>query len=285
VAVQPARASEVCATQQPVFAVAAATGHLVEVPWCGSQAGFGLPVEVDDGDWRGFRQLFAARSATAVVLYSIAADGAMSARRQDARGAGFGPPVRVGGSVDWSRYDSVFVAQPGYVQAVEHRGPIQTFQHLGWSTGGTTVAKKNPLLARTVGPSMTAAAWGGFGEAVAAGKHYRIWRTLLYPTRYDHDDAWYTSGHLPPDVTAAAGSEAGLYGVDSAGDLVRLAQDVVFDCPLANLQPWYVAARSPGGYVRVVAPAERSAATTPTILPIPPRERTHNCPPIPVEWQ
>jgi hypothetical protein len=242
---------------------------------------------VDDRDWRGDRHLFGARDATSVVLYSIDAGGALWAHRQNAPGGGFAPAVRVGAAIDWSRFASVFVAKPGYLHAVERRGPIRSFRHLNWSTGGTDVAEEQPL-SNVASMSMTAVRWGAFGETVIGGVHVRLWRDPRYPQFSDTDVSGYESGELPADVTGVVGYEPRLYGVDAVGDLVRLSQAPpqfpggTFKA--CNPNPWYVAARSSGGYAHVVSPNGRgSSATTAEMAPRPGPDMCSAQPPL--EWQ
>jgi hypothetical protein len=282
---QPARAAEQCPARQPLFAVLADTGHLVEVTACTSTPEFGPAVLVDDGDWRGHRQVFGAREGTTVVLYTIDAGGALWARRQDAPGTGFGPPVRVGAEIDWSRFASVFVPQRGYLHAIERLGPIRTFQHLNWSTGGTDVSPEQPLLLWAGGP-MAAVKWGGFAEAISGHDHIRIWWNPAYPQRAEYDSLWFSSGELPPDVTGVVGYEPWLYGIDAAGDLVRLNQA---SQPPAyqrcNPNAWHIAARSSGGYVRIVLPMGRSSSRTTPQLAARPAVADWCVGDGPLEWQ
>jgi hypothetical protein len=298
VAAQPARAVEPCTTQR-LFAVAADTGHLVEVAACVSRPGFGPRVEVDDGDWRAYRHIFGAADATTVVLYTLDADGALWSRRQEAPGAAFGPPVRVAASLDWSQFDSVFVAQPGYLHTAERDGPVRTFQHLDWSAGGAVVSEGQPLLRTTFGPPMTAARWGGRGEAFSNGRHVLIYRSQFYLDRFDHEDAFYDGGLPPPGVTGVVGVEPRYYGIDASGALVQL--DHPADEPDSgtggNSHPWsvlhmyyensrwYFVTPVPGPFARLVVPATRNpAVTTPAILSRPATGFSDD-PEGPLEWQ
>jgi hypothetical protein len=266
VAAQPARADQQCSLQQPVFAVTAATGSLVEVTACVSGPGLGMPVTVDGSTWRQYRQVFGARDGTTVVLYTVDAAGALWAHRQDAPRAWFGAPVQVGEAVDWSRFDSVFVGKPGYLHAVERFGQIRTFQHLNWSTGGADVSEVQPLMQRVSGP-MAAVRWGGFGEAVTSAGHVRIYRNPKFPAHASYDDTSYRSGAMPPGVTGVVGFEPWLYGI-YAGEIVQLDQpDQPTTYKRCNPLRWYVAARTPGQYARVVVPVvQNSSVTTPQVL-------------------
>jgi hypothetical protein len=286
VAAAPAQAAQQCTAPPSLFAVVAATGHLVEVGVCTSPPGFGPAVTVDDGDWRGDLPVFGASDSTAVVLYTIDADGALWARRRNAPGAGFGTPVRVAETIDWSRFANVFVAKAGYLHAVEHVGPIRTFRHANWSTGGTEVVEEQPLLHRAGAP-MSVVKWGGFGEAVVGSVHVRIWLEPSYPERSSSDGAYYESGNLPPDVTSAVGYEPWLYGIDAAGDLVQMYQSPKFALPgfkACNMSHWNVVARSSGGYARVIQPMGRnSPVPTPGLAARATEDRCLAEPPL--EWQ
>jgi hypothetical protein len=209
----------------PLFAVAAASGHLVELMGCAGEPWFAsAATEVDTGDWRQYREISAARDGNTVVLYATAADGGLWSWRQGVRGGGLGPPVRVGESIDWSQFRSVFVPYLGYLQAVPQRGPVRTFRHVDWSAGGTGVSEAQPLLESFWGPPFVAARWGGFGEANIHGVHYRIWRRQGDPPQIEHDDVWYDSGELPAGVSAVVGWEPRLYGIDGDGAVVLLNQ-------------------------------------------------------------
>jgi hypothetical protein len=284
---QPARAAEQCAQQKALFAVVAATGHLVEVAGCESEPAIDAAVEVDAGDWRNHLHLFAARDATTLVLYTVTDKGALWSRRQNGPGTAFGAPVRVAATIDWSQFRTVFAGPSGYLYAVEHLGPVRTFRHVGWSTSGTRLVEELPLLRRvTSAATLITVRWGGPGEAVDEHLHYRIWDDPRYPDIRDHDDWRHDSGSLPPNLTGVVGSEPWLYGIDAAGDLVQLHQapndDGEDQC--GNITQWHVVARLSGGYARVVVP------TVPT--PVPPGGRRlaslvipgEICP-SPLEWQ
>jgi hypothetical protein len=249
---------------------------------------------VDAGDWRGYRQLFAAGDGAAVVLYAITDDGQLWWRRQPGPGAAFGAPVRVGVDVDWSRFSSVFVPQPGYLQAVATGSPVLTYRHDQWNTGGVKVAPEAPLLAAFAGPSMTAARWGTFAEGTWAGAHYRIWRNKFYPQTVDHDDAWYFSGDLPAGATSVTGTEPWLYAVSVAGSVVLLRQPTPapppgktsWDCPRQNPLSWQVAASVKGGYRQVVFPIAQSFAQSPSLMAMTTSSGGGDCPAdSPYEWQ
>jgi hypothetical protein len=286
VAAQPVRAAEQCAQQKALFAVVAATGHLVEVAGCESEPAIGAAVEVDAGEWRNYLHVFAARDATTVVLYTVTELGVLSSRRQNGPGAAFGPPVRIAPSIDWSQFKTVLAGPSGYLYAVEHLGPVRTFRHPNWSAGGTRLFEELPLLSRAIKPStMIAVHWGGPAEAVDEHLHYRIWDNPNYPEFVDHDDWRKDSGSLPPNLTGVVGSEPWLYGMDAAGDLVQLYQvpndDGEDRC--GNIAHWNIVSRLSGGYARVVVP------TVPT--PVPPGGRRlgfviagEMCP-SPLEWQ
>ena len=286
-AVPPAQAAAECAEEQPLFAVDASTGHLVELTACPSDATIGPAVEVDGGDWRSYLRVFGTHDATAVVLYMVTEKGALLSRRQDAPRAALGPPVQVGASIDWSGFDSVFAGPPGYLYAVEHLGPVRAFRHAAWSTGGSILFEELPLLSRALGRPMTAVTWGAFGESIHGNVHFRIWRNPDYPEFGDRDDAVFSSGWIQHDVSGVVGVEPWLYGIDVGGDLVLLDQDPGDpDSQCGNENPWIVVARSSGEYARVVAP------TGPAIVPPGGRRLAaivtggdgEMCP-LPLEWQ
>ena len=109
----------------------------------------------------------------------------------------------VAASIDWSVFRSVFAGPSGYLYAVEHLGPVRTFRHVGWSTGGTRLIEELPLLSRATRPStLIAVRWGGPGEAVDEHLHYRIWHDPRYPDTRDNDDWRKDSGSLPPNRTS-----------------------------------------------------------------------------------
>jgi hypothetical protein len=292
----PASAGAACPDSTRVFAVLQSTGHLTEIPACPSQSTLGPTAEVDAGDWRGYRQLFAAGDGAAVVLYAVTVDGELWWRRQPGPGAAFGAPVRVGSDVVWSRFSSIFVPQPGYLQAVATTtgSPVLTYRHDLWTTGGLKVVPEAPLLAAFAGPSMMAAQWGTFAEGVWAGAHYRVWRDRFYPQTINHDDTWYFSGNLPARTTSVTGTEPWLYGVSGAGSVVLLRQPTPpappgktsWDCPRQNPLSWQVAASIKGGYQQVVVPIARFFAQSPSLMVMSVSSGGGDCPAdLPYEWQ
>jgi hypothetical protein len=288
VAVPPAQAAPECAEQQqPLFAVDASTGHLMEMTACPSDAAIGPAGEVDGDDWRNYPRVFGTHDGTTVVLYMVTDRGALLSRRQDAPYAAFGPPVQVGAAIDWSGFGSVFAGPPGYLYAAEHPGPVRAFRHGGWFTGGSMLFEELPLLSRATGWPMTAVTWGAFGESIRGNVHARIWRNPDYPEFSDSDDLGFSSGWIQHDVSGVVGVEPWLYGIDVAGDVVLLDQDPDDpDSRCGNENPWIVVARSSGEYARVVAP------TGPQIVPpggrrLAARVTDGNgemCP-MPLEWQ
>jgi hypothetical protein len=267
-----------CAEATRVFAVDSGTGHLMELSSCRRTPAVGPGVEVDSSDWRAYRQVTGFFDGDAAVLYAVTADGQLDWRRQPAPGAQFGSPARVASSIDWSRFNAVFAPAAGYLHAVRPGEPVHTFRHDGWATGAGPVNEVEPLLDTFVGPSMSAASWGSYGEANELGYHFRIWRggASHDGVRKQSGDEWYDSGRLPAGITSVAGAEPNLYAVDAAGRVVQLGQPTpqpvpprkVWDCPLQNSSAWSVVAGSPdAGYIRVVVPVSRSYAPPANLSP------------------
>lgn len=288
----PAWAAD-CAAPTRVFAVDSGTGRLMELGSCHQSSALGPGVEVDSSDWRAYRQVTGVFDGDAAVLYAVTADGRLEWRRQPSPGTPFGSPVRVGSSVDWSRFSSVFAPAVGYLHGVRTYDPVRTFRHDGWATGADPVSEIEPLLGTFAGPSMSAAKWGWYGEGNERGYHFRIWRAPGYPNSYEHADAWYVSGRLPSGVTSVAGGEPFLYAVDAAGRVVRLSQPPpwwpgpkrTWDCSRQNTHAWSIAAASPDtGYARVVVPLSRSSSQ-PVGLSTPHFGEDCNPEEDPWEWQ
>jgi len=282
----PASAQSDCAGAPTVFAVDATNGHLAELALCPEAVTRGT--EVDAGDWRVYRQIVAVRDFEAVVLYAVTADGQLLWRRQDAAGAPLSPPVRVGASVDWSQFASIFAAAGGYLGAVEAGGTpsraVRMYRHDGWTVGDAAMSEAAPILAPFVGPPLTGLVWGLRAESNIGGLHFRVWRRTGAPWA----DVWYLNGRLPAGLYNAVGIEPSLYAVDSGGEVVLMRQPPLPPkLPVCNLTPqldWRIVARSTGGYGSVIAPARGGGwDATPVPLAPPPA----SCPADigPYEWQ
>jgi hypothetical protein len=232
-------AAEDCQGGARLYAVDSQSGHLSEVASCSAQADF-VPTEVDAGDWRPYRDVVAVRDGTATVIYALASDGELWWRRQATAGAQFGVPVRIGAAVDWSRYHSLLVSQPGYIHGIPSDpgvagGVVRTFRHQGWASGGGSVSEDQPLLSGFGGPSITSVRWASFAETNVGPYHFRIWRK-----RPDSLDAVsFRSGSFPAGVTGVVGAEyeGALYGVNGVGHIVRLEQSTRECCATASWTP------------------------------------------------
>jgi hypothetical protein len=282
-----------CAESEWILAVDARTGHLAEMESCHVLGEFGPAADLDTGDWRQYRHVFATRTGTVLVLYAVTAEGRLWSWRQDAPGAPLGAPVRVGADVDWSRFGFVFAPHPGALHAgpvltnqgagIAGTGPVRTFEHVDADAGGAVVRELAPLFTAFHRSPMTAARWGAHGEANTQGQHFRIW--WLRPGIARFDDGWAASGSLPRSVTRVVGTEPRLYGVES-GSVVMLRQARPDDpeCPLRNNLDWREESKSGGAYERVVVPAVQAAPS-----PEPRLGRPNfgiNCVPLaPYEWQ
>lgn len=293
----PARAAtadEQCGLPQRLFAIDAASGHLDEVGYCADTRQMGSPVEVDGSDWRGYRDLTAVRDGSAVVLYSVTTDGHLLWRRQEAPGLPWSAPVAIAPAIDWSRYQSIMAPHAGHLHALLDES-MHTFQHDGWATGDPAMTEIAPLLRTFSGPGMSAVRWGGFGEHNDRGSHFRVWARTALDNLAEQTDAWFLSGAVPAGVTGVTGAEPSLFGLEATGQLVLLQQDrhpatppnKYWNCTLFNDMPWYVQARVPGNFSRLVVPANgESHADNPSLrkfLDVPARD----CGPggLPYEWQ
>jgi hypothetical protein len=255
-----ASAESGCADSSAVFVVDSANGHLAQLASCRSTPGFRALTDVDAADWRTYQHVLAVQDGTATVVYATTVDGELWWRRQEVAGAPFGAPVRIGTSVDWSRFGSLFVSRAGYLEALEG-GAVHTFAHPGWATGGTAVSEEQPLFAVFAGPSVSALGERNghvFAEGNELGMHFRIWRIA----GRSPEDRWYMSGYLPSGLVGVTGAEPWLYAVNTAGHVVLLQQPYpgptpprkYYDCDRYNHLPWQVAAESDGSYGRVVVP-------------------------------
>ncbi|MBP2326599.1 hypothetical protein JOF56_006984 [Kibdelosporangium banguiense] len=262
--VTPSAAETVCPTTTRVFTVDAKTGHLGEIRRCFTGDSWQLrPMgEVDSADWRTYSKVFGAYDGDAAILYAVTASGELWWRRQTASGATLGAPVRVGDTVDW-RHDVVFVASPGYLELGDFGGPVRTFRHEGWSSGGTVVSEDSVLLTIFHGPAITAVTGAGNALGNWDGVEYRVWRQ----SGGTHDDVWYASGKLPAGVSGVTGDGTELYGVESGG--VVLLEQTLSLCRIANRHDWRVSARAPGRFSRVVVPVRANADVRPSMAPTP----------------
>jgi hypothetical protein len=269
-----------------VFAVDAETGHLTEIRSCPSSLwswSLGRAVEVDRADWRAYSAVFAVYDSNAVILYAVTATGELWWRRQEAPGAAPGTLVRVADAINW-RHDVVFAARPGYLELGDYGGPVRTFRHDGWASGGTAVFADGELFTTFHGPAITAMA-SHYAVGTWNGRNYRVWRVQ---SNSAHDDAWYASGLLPAGLSGATGDGIRLYGVDSGGGVVLLEQSQPFRCALASGWNWYSTSRAPGHFSRVVVPLGAGPAGPAAVAPPPPpaldcggiTDNTH-----PWEWQ
>lgn len=265
---RPAGAEGNCTPDTRVFAVAAETGHLVEIPSCPD--GFGAAVEVDGGDWRGYHATFAMRDGAAAIIYAVTASGELWWRRQTAAGGHLVGATRVGSAVDWAQ-PVVFGAWAGYLYIGGGQGQkVRTFHHLEWQTGGTTVTEEPYLFGPLRGPLITGMATS-FHAAVAIwnGMSFRVWRIHPRNSKID-DDVWYLSGNLPDGVTSVVGDGIWMHAVNAVGAVVLLSQSPP-GSPLdprygrQDTRPWQAWATSPGHYVRVVVPAWSSDSRSPFV--------------------
>jgi hypothetical protein len=270
-----------------VFAVDSDTGHLVEIPFCPDTSSFGSAVEVDSADWRGYSAIFAVRDGGAAILYAVTASGELWWRRQPTAGAALSAPARVGSSINWNQ-PVVFASRPGYLHLGYHGAPIRTFRHQEWAAGGAAVWEEANLFAPLRGPSITGLATG-FAFGIWNGISFRVWRMQQRSMRWD-EDVWYISGYLPAGLTSVVGDGYRLHAVNSAGEIVLLAQ-VSGEPPPCNrpdTRPWEVTARAPGHYLRVVVPVS-DAVTGPRSVTPPPPVRITDCEAEgegnPWEWQ
>jgi len=149
---------------QRLYAVDAHSGHLAELELCADRGGFLPATDVDGGDWRAYRDVFAAADGAATVVYAVTQDGQLWWRRQETPGAPLGAPVRVG-DADWSPSGEVLASRPGVIHTVPpHDGSVATFEHQDWASGGGTVVPDEPLFWRFRGPAITAVHDGSFAE-------------------------------------------------------------------------------------------------------------------------
>jgi hypothetical protein len=282
-----------CPDPDRLFAVDAADGHLAEVPYCGPEQGFLPATEVDGGDWRGYRDVFAARSGRTTVVYALTREGALWAFRQWAPGRPLRHPTMIGGPTDWDDYKGLVASRPGYLHGVSTAdGVLRTFRHVGWPKG-TTVREKAPLIEFYRYRYLTSVTPGGFAEISVGDLHGRVWREPLagpdgLPTGTGASRG-VPSGGLPAGVGSVTGTEPVLYGVEEHGHLVHLHQTVPvdWDCPQLVSAKWLVVSTSEGSYSRVVRPVRGSARPypVPTLADLPPRGPDCGRPTAPWEWQ
>jgi hypothetical protein len=260
--VTPASGAGECAANTSVFAVDAQTGHLMEVAACPQLPGFGAAVTVDTSDWRVYPRIFAARGNRTGVLYAVDAVGGLWSRRQPARGAALGAPVRVGSSIDWSQ-PVVFAPRPGFLAVGGAGGPVRTYRHQGWESGGTTVSAELDLFSMFAGPVITGLS--DFAIGAVDGTAFGVWRDPWLT--HGHDDAWYPTGSLPDGVSGVVGDAVRLYGVNSDGEIVLLGQQPAppGGCGIDPPRPWEALARAPGRYRQVVLPATGTATAPPRV--------------------
>jgi hypothetical protein len=284
--ITPSTADIECAGSSRVFAVDAGTGHLAEIRSCpGSTSTLGPAVEVDSGDWRAYWTIFGMFDGNAAILYAVTPTGELWWRRQESPGAALSTSVRIADTINW-RYDVVFAASPGYLELGDVGGSVRTFRHEGWATGGTAVSEVGDLIAILTGPVIIALV-SGYAVGIVDGVNYRVWRDQSDSTRVDG----YPSGALPAGVHAVTGDGTWLYGVDSSGGMVLLAQPWYPTCQRFNGSPWQVAAEVPGYFSRMVVPVSAEPGEPPAVAPPPPTNPLQDDPTCsgangsPWEWQ
>lgn len=276
-----------CRDPERLYAVAARNGHLTSAISCGT-GGFGPVTEIDDRDWRVYRDVFATQHGSRALVYALGRDGTLWAFPHHASRADLGRPVQVGRARQWAAFRLLFASRPGYLHGMRgNEKVVRTFRHHGRS-----FREVAPLLGYFPYDRMSAFRAGSFGEANVPGMHVRIWQVgFTDGMREFLGGEVVPSGALPAGVRGVSGAEPTLYGLDGRGAIVRMHQPVPadWDCQLQATQPWRITARLAGAYTKVVRPAVGTVhpRPVPTISGLPAEGEEKDCPmePIPWEWQ
>lgn len=240
-----------CDRVEPVFGVKDG-GLLLEHDYCveGEELGHFLPARII-GDFQNgsMPRLFwgGRRPDNASVIYAVTADGRLMWSRQNAYTGVLGPMVEVGHRFGgWSRYTSLMSSGRGQLFAVDERGHLIKWVHIGW-LDGQDEWREDP---RDLGPVCKPGAIV-FASAIGPGNSVQVhgsgYSLCNWNTRYE------TMSTLPADALSATAAPAP--GVTFAlratmsGRLMRLT----LETSLPSGPVWTVDKMADASYIRVFA--------------------------------